>query len=290
LPGGGGSRKAEPEQVWELLAPWSSQGEGELWRAAAYRFHAVVAERWQNGRMFIAGDAAHQTPPFMAQGLNQGFKDVTNLAWKIGQVHKYGAPPSILESYSEERQPNAMAAIEVTKALGKIICELDTERAAERNRAMLAEVDAGKGEFVRQDLLPPLKPGSLIAPDGRYSKGAGKTFPQPLVGHGSQPARMDNIVTGRFVLFVDRSTALTAAVVECANKAGVEIVQFAQKSITGVTALNELNGVGSAWLESHSVIAALARPDHIVFGTAEEVEECEGLMVLLLRALSLDRV
>src|SRR3546814_3526497 len=63
------------EKIWQLLSRWLTPDQGSIWRAATYRFHALVAERWHKGRYFIDGDAAHQTPPFMSQGLNQGRSD-----------------------------------------------------------------------------------------------------------------------------------------------------------------------------------------------------------------------
>ncbi|MBV9559131.1 MAG: FAD-dependent monooxygenase [Bradyrhizobium sp.] len=58
----------------------------DIWRAATYRFHALVAKEWRRGRIFLVGDAAHQTPPFMAQGLCSGVRDAGNLAWKLAAV------------------------------------------------------------------------------------------------------------------------------------------------------------------------------------------------------------
>src|SRR3546814_2495913 len=95
------------EKIWQLLSRWLTPDQGSIWRAATYRFHALVAERWHKGRYFIAGDAAHQTPPFMAQGLNQGLRDAGNLAWKIVEVINNGADPVLLDSYDLERRPRS---------------------------------------------------------------------------------------------------------------------------------------------------------------------------------------
>src|SRR3546814_17845075 len=83
LPGEDAADKVAEEKIWQLLSLWLTPDQGSIWRAATYRFHALVAERCHKGRYFIAGDAAHQTPPFMAQGLNHGLRDAGNLAWKI---------------------------------------------------------------------------------------------------------------------------------------------------------------------------------------------------------------
>ena len=90
---------------------------GLLQRAAGFEFacefdyvgfwdmRIAVAEKYQVGRVFIAGDAAHSHPPYGGYGLNSGLDDVANLGWKIAARLKGWATDSLLETYSEERQP-----------------------------------------------------------------------------------------------------------------------------------------------------------------------------------------
>src|SRR3546814_12059975 len=89
----------------------------------------------------------------MAQGLNQGLRDAGNLAWKIVEVINNGADPVLLDSYDLERRPNARAVIDLTKTLGRLICELDPIAAASRDDRLLEEMRTGKGEIGRQDLI-----------------------------------------------------------------------------------------------------------------------------------------
>ena len=95
--------------------------DGELIRAVAYRFHAVVAERMRAGRVFLAGDAAHQMPPFLGQGLNSGLRDVFNLAWKLGMVARGEADARLLDSYDGERRPHAATVVEYAVDAGRLI-------------------------------------------------------------------------------------------------------------------------------------------------------------------------
>lgn len=69
--------------------------------------HALVANQFQRGRVFIAGDAAHLFTPTGGLGYNTAVEDATNLAWKLASVIRGHAPPSLLESYEEERKPLA---------------------------------------------------------------------------------------------------------------------------------------------------------------------------------------
>jgi 3-(3-hydroxy-phenyl)propionate hydroxylase len=116
---------ARPAGVWELLAPWGvGPDDAELVRAVPYRFHAVVADRWRAGRVFLAGDAAHQMPPFMGQGLCSGVRDAVNLAWKLAAVVRGEADEGLLDSYQVERRPHTEAVIGLSIQAGRLLAEL----------------------------------------------------------------------------------------------------------------------------------------------------------------------
>ncbi|MFZ3186461.1 MAG: FAD-dependent monooxygenase, partial [Pseudomonas sp.] len=119
----GESREAmlHPDKLRELLAPWVPAEQLELERSAVYRFHARVVERFQVDQVFLVGDAAHLTPPFVGQGLCAGLRDVANLGWKLSWVLQGRANPSILDSYDQERRPHAAAMIRLAKWMGKLV-------------------------------------------------------------------------------------------------------------------------------------------------------------------------
>ncbi|MFM2278270.1 MAG: hypothetical protein RLZZ444_501 [Pseudomonadota bacterium] len=109
------------ENVRKLLDRWDSSGEMALERKAVYRFHARVARQFSKGPVFLVGDAAHITPPFVGQGLVAGLRDAANLSWKIAWAVKGQAGGAILKTYDEERRPHAIAMINLAKLMGKLI-------------------------------------------------------------------------------------------------------------------------------------------------------------------------
>lgn len=110
-----------PEFVWRLLEPWVSPDQAVLVRAAAYRFHSTFADRWCAGGVFLLGDAAHQMPPFMGQGMCTGLRDAANLCWKLGKVLDGLARPDLLETYAQERVPHARDMVEWSVEVGQLI-------------------------------------------------------------------------------------------------------------------------------------------------------------------------
>jgi 3-(3-hydroxy-phenyl)propionate hydroxylase len=151
----------EEPDVWALLARWIKPDDAQLWRAASYRFHALVAREWRRGRVFLAGDAAHQQPPFTGQGMCQGIRDVANLSWKLHHVLAGKAKERLLDTYEVERRAHAKRLISVVKDIGSVIGERNVEKARARDRFLLAEA-GGKVETVpRQHLIPPLERGFL---------------------------------------------------------------------------------------------------------------------------------
>jgi len=117
------------EAVRRLLAPWTGSSELQIERKAVYRFHARSCERYSKGRVFLAGDAAHVTPPFAGQGLVSGLRDAANLAWKLAWVVHGHADRAILETYDQERRPHAVKMIALAKGLGQLIMPQSAFRA-----------------------------------------------------------------------------------------------------------------------------------------------------------------
>ncbi|MFJ8935745.1 bifunctional 3-(3-hydroxy-phenyl)propionate/3-hydroxycinnamic acid hydroxylase [Streptomyces sp. NPDC102365] len=107
-----------------LIGPWVGGVPDDrltLLKSAEYTFRARVAQRWRDGRVFLVGDAAHVTPPFIGQGLCAGLRDAHNLAWKLAAVSRGLDAPELLNSYEAERRPHVTAMIKRAKAMGQLM-------------------------------------------------------------------------------------------------------------------------------------------------------------------------
>ncbi|CAN7348228.1 bifunctional 3-(3-hydroxy-phenyl)propionate/3-hydroxycinnamic acid hydroxylase [Variovorax paradoxus] len=272
-------REMPPESIWKLLAPWLAPADARIWRAATYRFHAVVLEQWRKGRVLLAGDSAHQMPPFLAQGMCQGLRDAVNLAWKLQWVLDERAPESLLDSYGDERSPQVEDVTATVKRLGQIICERDPVRAAERDR-LLREQQGGQVRMqLRQSLLPGVHHGLIDCDE----LPAGTPFPQAMgsIEPGAVPQMMDDLLPHGFLLVLRHApdAAALRALREPAAALGAQLLCIdAAAAVPGIAMLAEADGILAAWFERHQCEGALVRPDHLVYGVARILGEVEALM------------
>ncbi|MBI5089353.1 MAG: FAD-dependent monooxygenase [Actinobacteria bacterium] len=164
-----------PPDPWTLLARWGLTADNaELIRSASYRFHALVADRWRHGSVFLAGDAAHQMPPFMGQGMCSGVRDAANLAWKLAAVRHGDATDELLDTYERERRPHVEATTRLSIQAGDLLDRLAADPTA-------APADVGLvAEPIPEDHRWSRLPGLDL----------GQAFP---VGHQlPQPDRLDD--------------------------------------------------------------------------------------------------
>lgn len=260
LPGEDPKALENEENVWPLLAQWLTPEDGDMWRASSYRFHALVAQRWRNGRVFIAGDSAHQQPPFIGQGMCQGIRDAVNVSWKLIDRMNGAAGDHVLDSYERERAAHVRELTGRIKAIGQYISERDAELARARDARLRAEGGGKALTVTRQEIVPPLRQGFLHAASGEM---AGTLFPQPWVETQAGPKLLDKITGSgwRLVLF-GVSDAVAFDLSQRAARLGVAPVRF------GAGGLVEREGVLQAWFERNGACAALVRPDHYTFGIA----------------------
>jgi 3-(3-hydroxy-phenyl)propionate hydroxylase len=269
MPGEAPENMTSDVAVWRLLSPWVAPDNARLWRAAAYRFHALVAERWRRGNIFLAGDACHMTPPFLAQGMVQGIKDAANLAWKLDAVLK-GADNALLDSYEEERRPLVRDVISITKDLGRIIGETEPAKAALRNEKMRADMADGRGETVRQDLFPPIGASICRLRTGSTSTAEGFAAPQPRVAGSAGWQLLDEVTGARWAILARDTFDVPVSTRKRAEAIGIMILSI------GPNGLAEEHGVFERWMTAKNANAILTRPDHMVMAgaaTATELNE-----------------
>jgi 2-polyprenyl-6-methoxyphenol hydroxylase-like FAD-dependent oxidoreductase len=183
----------------------------ELIWLTAYRFSQRVADRFRDGRIFLAGDAAHVMSPFGARGLNSGVADAENLAWRLAWVLRHGADPSLLDDYEVERRGAALENLAATGATMRFMAPHGPIRRAWRDLVLrLAprvgwfrrHVDSGR-------LAEPARYASAGPDDARLPRHGSVAPDVPLPGGGGLREAL-----GRgFVLIAPRDVEATTPVV-----------------------------------------------------------------------------
>ena len=257
LPGEDGATITQSANVFELLQPWVGPDDVDLERTALYTFHSAIAPRWRSGRLLIAGDAAHLTPPFLGQGMCAGMRDAGNLAWKLARVLRRQNDDTLLDTYQTERLPHVREYIELAVRLGGLI----NTKAME---AALSGAVLDGGETARMSSIKPrLGPGLAAGWNGP----AGQIAPQPHLTDGT---RLDDRVGYRFAALLrpDFAANLPAATLE--RLADREVMVVADDA-------PELQ----ACLRAAGAPAVLVRPDRYVLAAARSVQELHILAAIV---------
>jgi 3-(3-hydroxy-phenyl)propionate hydroxylase len=245
-----GAEMEDRERVWSLLAPWMSPRDGEIVRAVVYRFHATIAASFRRGRVFLAGDAAHQTPPFMGQGLCTGVRDVENLIWKLAMVRRGKATDALLDTYGAERRPLAVAMVEHSTNTGKLIdAYAAMARGGPEPPAELQEYAYGGSRR-----LPDLSAGLLALDGGEW---VGQLVPSAMVSTPRGATLLDDVVGPRWSI-LSRCEPRPAI--------GPESQAFCDRLGVAFADLPEPRGAMLDLLAAHEVV--IVRPDRIIYGTS----------------------
>ncbi|WP_433714289.1 bifunctional 3-(3-hydroxy-phenyl)propionate/3-hydroxycinnamic acid hydroxylase [Nocardia sp. CA-084685] len=238
-----------------LIAPWTGNAASEelrLVRVAEYTFRAQLADRWLRGRIFLLGDAAHLTPPFIGQGMGAGLRDAVNLAWKLAGVLTADLPATVLDTYEIERKPHAHAMIRLAKFTGRAMT--DGGEFGNLLRRLIAprlHRLPGFAELVTNGQTPPLHRSELVVAH-RFSRGlAGKLVPNAL----SDGRRFDDIAAGRF------------AIITTVQPTPAQRCEIEQRGGVVVIARTDLRRWLGRW---H---CALVRPDGTVLRTRPQLSE-----------------
>lgn len=237
----------EPDEIWRRVSRWVTPEHAKLVRAALYTHRSLVARRWRNGPLFVAGDAAHQTPPFLGQGLCAGVRDASSLAWRLASVVRDGADDALLDSYESERDAHARFIIKAATALGQVYKSPD--------KATLESINASVGREGRGQ-TPRLGQGLWI--DG----GPGGTLaPQPRLADG----RLVDDAIGYHFGVIASAAAL--------DEVPAQTRRTAEAAGFGFVAAD---GEVADWLTDLGAAAVIVRPDRYYYGTFANAPDLNG--------------
>ncbi len=277
LPGESSGQFEDEEIVWRLLAR-SGVGPEEvsLERHAVYTFRARWAECWRAGRMLLAGDAAHQMPPFAGQGLCSGIRDAATLAWQLDLVLGGHAGEHVLDAYTSERRAHLQHAIAISVELGKVICITNEAEAAARDEVLLG-VAADPTVVPSEPPPPKLGPGIH---DGSSPAG-GSLFPQGRVVLDGRSHLLEDTLEWGFALY-----ALGTAPRELLGGEDRELLGGLACNLVALDA--SCDPIYRDWFAHHDCEVALVRPDGYVFATAEATTAATSALVEHLRTALID--
>jgi 2-polyprenyl-6-methoxyphenol hydroxylase-like FAD-dependent oxidoreductase len=260
--------------AWTRLAAWGLTPDNAiLERHTVYTFQARWADTWREGRVLLAGDAAHLMPPFAGQGMCSGIRDAANLAWKLDLVLAGHAGTSLLDTYTSERRAHVQHAIGMSVELGKVICVTDAEAAAQRDAFMISQ--GGDPAAILPPLPPPMLTEGLLhrTLDGTPAPGSGVLSPQARVQHRGRTGRLDDVVgTGSFLVAatVDPTTVLTTDQQSFLKGIGARVLHLVPAGSTpeASNAAVDIDDFYLPHLSGRGHVGVVIRPDHYLFSTA----------------------
>ena len=230
----------DPRSVYRRLARWLDPDHYRIMRTGVYEWHAHLVTQWRDGRLFLAGDAAHEMPPLLGQGMCSGIRDAVNLAWKMAAVLAGDAGDSLLDTYQSERLPAVRPYIEQSAMIANVIHGFSaSDQRPERS-----------APHVGAQFRPPIGPGLH---DDKEPSG-GRLAPQPRSQSGKL---LDDQVGYNFVVVGDSNAV-----------AGVSARTRATWNRWGVVVLADLDHELRSWLAGFGADTALIRPDRYVYATA----------------------
>ncbi len=258
LPGETAADFESIEALQPLIGPWVEgipSEQLELVRVAEYTFRAQLVDRWRDGNLFLLGDAAHLTPPFIGQGLCAGVRDSMNLCWKIAGVLSGDLPESVLDTYQAERKPHARALIQLARLIG--VSMTQGGRAGDLLRRAIAPrlhwVPGLRDRFLDSE-TPPLRRSELVEGRRPGTSLNGRLCPNALL---SDDVRYDDVTRGGFV-FVSGVPLSPEEQALLADR-GTEVLEVAPGSSL------------YKWLADGKAAAALVRPDFTVMRAGRDV-------------------
>jgi 2-polyprenyl-6-methoxyphenol hydroxylase-like FAD-dependent oxidoreductase len=257
------------ENAWRLLEPWGvHRGNAELVRQARYTFRGRWATQWRRGRVVLAGDAAHQMPPFMGQGFNSGIRDAANLAWRLALLVNGQGRDSLLDDYVAERSTQVAQIVEQTVLIGQMFCMTDPHECAQRD----AELRRLENLDIQGASQTWLLRGGTLQDDGI----GGNLALQATVGTKTRAALLDEIVAPPSFVLLGRDSdpvyRLSPPMRAAWQRLGGRSAHF------GPGGLTDPEGKYAQWFERLNASVVVIRPDFQVFGGGLDEQTTDGLV------------
>ena len=286
LPGVTVEEMENEQRVWELLKPWAGPDDVELVRHKVYNFRSLLAERWRDRRLLLAGDSAHVMPPFMGQGMCSGMRDAWNLAWKLNLILDHKADDSLLNNYQTERLPHVRQLTDLSVYMGKIICIPDAALAAKRDTDFMDGSQPPSPEF------PHLTQGLLHkSGTSNYDTGSGLLAPHTTIEKAGKTGRMDDLAGLGFMIVAtgkDPRTVLNENQLAALQQLGTQYLSVnAPQADCNVT---DLDNKLQPFMQQHQWRAFIVRPDFYIYGGCSEVSGLTELIEDLLADLQREGV
>lgn len=259
----------DPDKVWARVAKYLTPEDADLIRVATYTFRSRIAHRWRKGRILLAGDAPHQMPPFLGQGMCSGVRDSQNLTFKLDLVLRGIAHDSLLDTYQVEREPHVTAVTLKGIELGRVQTMRDPAKAAVRDADLKAKHAAKVApEKIR---FPGLGPGLILT----GTTGAGELSRQGSVTTNETTGLFDDIAGRGHILLLDgRRGDTTSVTAQLPGDGPVHV----QPVTVGGDGLGDTDGTYAAWFDELDAAAILVRPDFYNYGTSTTLEGAPQLV------------
>ncbi len=204
MPGEAEADLLDEPNIRRMIGQYAPGDQSKFERSVIYTFHARLAQRYRQGRILLAGDAAHVMPPFAGQGMNSGMRDAANLAWKLELVWRGIGQDTLLDTYEQERREHVRAITKLAIKLGRWIMPTHPlraritsffMRAAQRIPGRQARID--RGDMVPLPILPKR---SVLGPITR-GKRTGHMLVQPdIIAQDTQVEKLDALLGSGFAL------------------------------------------------------------------------------------------
>ena len=290
LPGETEADLLADETIARFLAPYGYGARLRLERKAVYTFHTRIASRWRDRRIFLAGDAAHLMPPFAGQGMNSGFRDAANLAWKLDHALRGLADDAVLASYEAERKAQVAGVIALSARLGSVIMPLSHRVAALRDAVFFCanRIPPVRRLIARGEFRPPTRLAPSLLADRKRDSIAGTILPHAVPAPGS--IALDEIwgCHDWLVLGVggDPQAGLSAAIAaKLSALRAIFVMVNGTPTCAGTQAVQTADPIFLAWVRRHTVRGVVVRPDRFILGRLGNAA-CAKALSLFARQIS----